>query len=452
MLFFLLVGFAGCASRQAPSTDVPADIASAIGVDAVEIIAEPEPLNASTTGDVLTAAEAVRLALRHDPGLQSALARVRSAAADAHQARLWPNPVLSVAVKFPEGGGKPVIEAGLAADLLAVLQQPRRADAADARLRAASAEALGVALDLLLEVQTNYSSAQAVDAELAVLNERKVLVNRLLELARSRVQLGESSQLDVLTLDSERLSLEVGIAEKRSDLRQQRLELARHIGQPSGGTSWKLPALESSVHPPGDDADLIAIALHRRPEVQSLRWELAALGDESALARWPFDSAEAGVEFERDGGWSIGPALTAPLPLFDWGQARREKAIAAIIETRHKLVQVQRQIVQEVRQAADSLQSNDASLRLVRDELIPLQQKRIEQAEAAYRNGSADITAVLIAEQESQESRQKLIELNHKLAAAQYRLQRAIGGSVFDHAKPTSRPTTQSGTSPAARN
>ena len=97
--------------------------------------------------------DAVERAMRHDPGLQAALARVRAALAEADQARLLPNPVLSVALRFPEAGaGKPVIEAGLAADLLSVLQQPGRIKAADHRLRAASAEALTTALDLLFEV------------------------------------------------------------------------------------------------------------------------------------------------------------------------------------------------------------------------------------------------------------------------------------------------------------
>lgn len=443
---WLLVSAAGCAGRL-PSSDIPAAITTATGLDnAVQFSGDAQPLNVEVATDTLTISDAVRLALRHDPGLQAALARVRSASADAKQARLLPNPILSVAVRIPEGGGKPVIEAGLAADLLAVLERPRRASAADARLRAASAAAITTALDLLLEVQTSYTTAQALDAELAVLAERTALVDRLLGLARSRVEAGESSQLDVLTLHSERVTLDVEVSEKTSDLRQQRLDLARKIGQPSGSIAWRLPA---PVAPPewnGKEQAWIASALQHSPDVQAQRWELAALGDEASLGT--LDLFEAGVEAERDGDWTIGPSGSVAVPLMDWGQARNEKATAAVIEARHNMVQAQRQVVQEVRQAIESLKTSEAMIQLVQQRLLPLQQRRIEQAEAAYRNGVADITAVLIAEQESQESRQKLIALEQKAATARYRLHRAVGGSAIASAVPAGHPTSLPTTAP----
>jgi hypothetical protein len=48
----------------------------------------------------------VRAALQHDPRLQEALAVARVALAGAHQARRWPNPILDIVFRFPEGGGR----------------------------------------------------------------------------------------------------------------------------------------------------------------------------------------------------------------------------------------------------------------------------------------------------------------------------------------------------------
>lgn len=169
------------------------EVAAALGGSGIAVVAHrPEGVDAADdpAGDALTLPEAVRRAVAHDPAVQVALAKVRSAVADARQTRLLPNPVLSLAFRFPEGGGDPIVEAGLAADLLSLLQRPRRMSAADNRLRGASAGVLTAALDTVAEVQQAYTSAQAVEAELAVLRERRQLAERLLAGARARAAPG----------------------------------------------------------------------------------------------------------------------------------------------------------------------------------------------------------------------------------------------------------------------
>jgi cobalt-zinc-cadmium efflux system outer membrane protein len=440
----LIVVLSGCYTSRVLD-DAPNGIAVATGTgELVTFHSDGEAVDElSNLSSRLEVTEATALGLRHDPELQASGARLRSALADAGQARAIPNPVLSVAFRFPGGAGKPVIEAGLVAELISILQQPRRASAADHRLRAAAAEVLTTALDVVANVQGAYVEAQALDAELSVLNERQQLIDRLLTLARSRVELGESPRLDVLTIQSERLALDVEIAEKHADRRARRLLLARMIGQPGGSGEWELDSFVPVLAVPTNEPAWVAVALENRPEVQARQWELAAVGDDAALARFgPFNDSEIGVDAERDEDWEVGPSASVPLPIFDWGHASRQKADAAVVEARHQLVQTRRQVVQDVRQAMDALVRAQQALEIVRVQLLPLQQQRIEQAEAAYTNGLADITAVLIAEQESQESRQKLIELQQKVASAQYRLHRAAGGRGVTASLPTSRPSS----------
>jgi cobalt-zinc-cadmium efflux system outer membrane protein len=402
----------------------------------------PTDTPAPSAGGTLGLEEAVRRALTNSPAVQAAMARTRAAMADARQARLLPNPVVSVALRYPEGGGgKPTIEAGLTADLVSLLQKPRTVRAADHRLRAASSEALTSVLDTVAEVQDRYVTAQALDAQLLNLDERMKLVRRLLELARARVQAGESGRLDVITLDSERASLDVEITQVGLERREARLELARLMGQPSAAADWELEPWSPPSPLSAQESAWIATAFRRRPEVQARRWELAALGDEAAIAGWgALEGSEIGVEAERDPDWSVGPALSVPIPLLDWGQARRAKVRAEQIEARHKLTQARRQVVEDVRRSIAALQASEAALAKVRDELIPLADQRREQAEGSYKNGFADITAVLLAEQDAQGARAKLIELRQKVSSARFRLQRAAGGVAAEPA--ATRPAT----------
>jgi outer membrane protein, heavy metal efflux system len=446
-----LVLVAGC-QRPLPPDDLGQRVSSLAGID--------EPVRFSVFGEDVDAPApdasslsldaAVRAALQHGPEVQAALARVRGALAEAKQARLLPNPVLSVVLRFPEGGGKAQIETGLSAELLALLQMPGRINAADNRLRASAAEALLAAIDLVSEVQERYAAVQAADAELAVLRERQRLIGRLLDLAESRLAVGESGRLDVITLDAERVSLEVEITEAGSKRREERLALARLLGRPSGQAEWELTPWSAVPPVTLSEASWVRTALEHRPEIQAHRWELAALGDEVALARFAvFDGADVGVEAERDEeDWAVGPAVSAPLPLLDWGQQRRAMAHAQRVEARHRLTRTRRQVVEEVRRAVELLTGSQAALRQVQDQLLPLSNQRVEQAEAAYQHGSADVTTVLLAEQNAQEARSKLIELQHKASSALYRLHRAVGGPGIAATVPTTAPATGS-TSPA---
>lgn len=428
-----LIGLAvaGCASTF-PTVDVAGRASLATGTsDAITFQIRGEPLDATEPSEsLLSIPDAIRRTLAHDPRIQAALARVRRAQAEAKQTRLLPNPVLSVVLRFPEGGGSTVVEAGLAAELISLLSRPGQVSAADNRLRAAAAEALSEVLDVLAEVRQRYAAVQALDAGLVVLQERIGIFDRLLELARSRLRVGEGTRLDVLTLESQRVELDVELADRELERRDERLALARLIGRPSGDIEWQLTPWAPDRHASLPETRWVALALENRPEVQVRRYELAALGAELSITRFaPFNGASTGVDAERDeGAWSAGPAVTMPIPLFDFGQARRGRARAAVIEARHNLTAARRQVVQDTRQAYAAFGASRANLERVSTKLVPLLERRLEQAEAQFRGGQTDVTGLLFAEQDLRAARTRLVELQRRNAEALIRLQRAVGG------------------------
>lgn len=403
-------------------------------------------------GAELSLTDAVRRAVTTDPGLQAALARVRIAAADADQARLLPNPVLGVVLRWGPGfDGKPQIEASLAQDLVGLLSMPRRSSAADNRLRAAAQDAVTTALDLVFEVQERYSGAQAADRMIEATGERLGLLDRLAGVAQARLEAGEGVRADVTTLRAQQVGLEVEAAEARRLRQENRLRLARLIGEPSGTTEWTLDPWSLPTEEPATEARWVRVALWHRPEIRALRWRLAALGDDAALAGLlPWDGAEAGVAAERDDEWTVGPAVSTPLPVFDTGRIAQARADAAVLEARHTLTQVRRGVVEDVRVAYQSLASHLENLDRVQSELMPLAEQRRREAEAAYRAGLTDITALFLAEQDLQTARAKAIEVELEAALALAGLQRAVGGSgvARTHAGPTPQPPPEAEISP----
>lgn len=436
----------GCASsRDWPQTEQAA--AQATGAaDAIQLDVNGQPVDiVDAIPSTLTLPDAIQRALRYSPTIQVALARARAAQAEAHQARLLPNPILSVAVRFPEGGGTPTIDAGLTADLVSLLSQPGRISAADHRLRAAGAEAVTAALDVLQDVQERYAAVQMHDELMPILEARRELLARLLDISQSRFRAGEGTQLDALTLNAQLVELELEIAEKQSERREERLALARLIGQPSAEPSWQVSPWQPPETMPGAEKNWISAAMDNRPEIQARRWELAAMGDDLAAGGWAsLDGAEAGVDSEKEGDWAVGPAVSVPIPLLDWGQARRAKRHAERIEARHHLAQEQRRVVEEVRSAHGSLVVALEMLQRVSRELIPLAERRQTQAEAQYKAGQTDITSLVLAAQELQSARARLIELQQRTSTALARLHRAVGGSgVATRMAPSSQPATE---------
>lgn len=457
-----LLVLAGCQSSRPPETAPELAAAHAAGLQhAIEFRVEGGPDDRPVEASVLTLPDAVRLAATTDPGIQAALARVRGALADAHQARLLPNPILNLALRFPEGGGKPVIEASLAQDIISLFRIPRASSAADNRLRQASAAAITTTLDVVSRVQECYASAQAIEELLPVLEQRKAILGKGIDVAEARLSAGEGIREDVTVLRTQRVELDVEYAEAAQQLRDERLRLARLIGHPSAAATWKLEPWTPPAFTDFPEAMWISAGLAHRPEIQEQVWRLAALGDELALASLvPLDGASAGVQAQRESDWQVGPELSVPIPIFDTGQAGSDRVKAEQIEARHDLVQVRRQVIEDVRRSLESLARARENALRVRRELIPLQEQRRQEADASFKAGQSDATPLFLAEQDLKAAQAKAIELDRKATLAAIGLQRAVGGpgpaaavafAVSSEPAVTTEPTMSPSGQPPAR-
>lgn len=427
----MLIAMAGC---QAPppdhATEATVSMQTGIG-DAITFKSEGGPLDEPALEGGLTATDALRRAMTTDPRLQAALARVRIALAEADQVRLLPNPVVNVVYRFNlTGSGESQIEASLSQDLIQVLMIPNKASAADNRLRQAASEAVALALDIASEAQELYARAQAQDRLVVVIEQRRGLLDKMRNVAQSRLEAGEGARSDLTTLDTQRVELEVEVADAKLQQRETRLSLARAIGEPSGAATWPLDAWET---PPSDnkpESQWIQTALTHRPEIQAISWQLKALGDDAALVKLlPWDGTNIGVDAQRDGDWAVGPSVSAPIPIFDMGQAKKSKVTAEQIEARHQLVAAQRKVVEEVRLAYRALADNQSNLKRVRNEFIPLQEQRRSEAQDAYQAGQTDVTPLFLAEEDLRSAQAKAVQIEGQTAIALVRLHRAVGGS-----------------------
>lgn len=379
----------------------------------------------------LTLQEAIRRAVLGDSKLQALLARVRVSLADAEQARLLPNPVLEIAYRVPTVSSAPdEIEIGVSAQILSLLTRPGRSRAADDRLRGAVADAVDRALDVVALIRGRYAAVQAFEELIPSLEARRELLRRLVTVAQERLDAGEGTRLDITSLRTQEAELELDLLDLARDRQDARLELAHLMGVPSEHATWSVER-RPVVGPLSLDVEgrWIELALARRPDIEAIRWEVEALKEEAELAGLTIlEEGGAGISAEKAEDWSIGPAVSVPIPLFDLGRARRARAEASLIEARHRLIDARRRAVSEVRRALASSIALQATVERLRDDVLPLQRKRREEIEAIYLGGQADITTLIIAEQDLRLSQVRLVQLEERAAVARAALERAVGG------------------------
>ena len=440
-----LLFFGGC-QRGPDAPDVAAEAARLTGIaDAIHFESQLPTDASDAAPESLTLAEASRLAVLRDAQVQMALAKLRVAEASAKQSRLLPNPLLNLVARFHEGGGDPIIEVAIAEDLLALLQRSHSIKAADATLRAAAGDALSAVLDVLASVQTSYSNLQAIEEEMQILQRRKQVVEQLFTLTEGKQKAGEGSRADVSMVQAQRVELDVEMEDVNSQALDERLALTRLIGQPSGVAEWKIAAWQPPADLSSSEQAWLAAAMANRPELQAKQWELAALVAQRRGEAWaPLQGSDIGAHAERDVTWSVGPAVTVPLPIFDTGRAAKDKITAQEIGARHELTQMQRQVIEDVRRAYAGYRSALHTLRLADSQLLPLAQQRYEQAQSAYKAGEIDLLRLLAAEEDLQDARKKLVDLHKRASLARIKLHRAAGGSgAVPATQPSTRPTTQ---------
>src|SRR6185436_13965153 len=198
---------------------------------------------------------------------------------------------------------------------------------------------------------------------------------------------GEGSRADLSMVQTHKLELEVDLEDLRWQAADERLALTRLIGQPSGAAEWKIVPWQAPQQLNDSEHVWLESAMQNRPELRAKEWELTALVAERNGQKWAWlQGSDIGAHAERDAGdWSLGPAVSVPLPIFDTGKAAGEKITAQEIGARHELTQMLRQVIEDVRRAYGGYRSAMATLHLADQQLLPLAQERYEQAQGAYK-------------------------------------------------------------------
>lgn len=414
--FVALVSLVGCASVQprAGFADVerelggrlPQRVAWNAGTEADARVAQEvrEMLAAE-----LTAERAVQVALLNNRGLQATYESLGVAQADLAAAGLLKNPVFDADLRFSTRGHGTGVDLSLVGDFLDVLFIPLRKAVADQELAAAKWAVSGAVVDLAGEVRRGVYELQAAQQTVEL---RKTVADAAGASAELMKRLHDAGNATDLDLANERAfaaqgKLDLAAAEVEVTTLRERLNALMGLWGPEA-TAWSVPG--RLVEPADEEMaeGIEARAVERSIDLAQSRSRVEAAATRAGMARpmgW-LSALEVGAAAERevDGGWSVGPAFSLPVPIFSQGQpavAAAEARVRAAAQRHHAMAV-------EVRSAARASQQRLTAARqrveYYKHVMIPLRQQITAETQKQYNAMLIGAFQLLRAKQEEVEA------------------------------------------------
>ncbi len=425
---------------------------------------------------VVSLNSALDLALANNRALRADLQTIAQAKADLVQAGLLPNPMLSMLLAFPSGGGRSRIEFGLSEDFASLWLIPTRKKAAQGMLQQRILSFADTAIVLVNDLRANYYSLQ-YQARAVDLQEQNIkLLKDISGIIEARLRAGESSQLDVYFIRGRLLEAQLDQVTLRAEEQVTRQTLMRLMGVANAEADWKPIPLDVTLNLiTAPEAELVDAALRQRLDAQAAQWELEAsladfqqqklrliptfslgIGGErpetkgilgrKILADTARSSVRAGQltapEIESRGqrnrersliiNMLLGPTIQVPLPIFDQNQAQVAKSQARARELQRRLEEVEQRVIEGVRAALIRRRLAEERVRLFEQSLLPQWQANLTVARQAFLAGRESIVTVLLAQETLIRTQLSHAAALRDLETATASLERELSGRIPD--------------------
>jgi cobalt-zinc-cadmium efflux system outer membrane protein len=446
----ITMALAGCAtvSERGAFDEVAEAVESRIGqrVAWAGVTAEDAAVERAVAGllsDELTADAAVQVALLNNRELQATYADLGLARAELVQAGLLRNPVFDAVFRFPvEEGGTADIDLGVAFEFLNILAIPLRRRVAEEEFEATKLRVTGGVIDLAARAQAAFHDVQARQQTLNLFETVERAQAASLAAAEALHVAGNVTDLDLARERLLHAQARLALSEAEEQVVDARERLNVLMGLWGDATGWRVA--QRLPNPENDRLEPAALerrAIEASLDLAAARHDLLALGRayNVTAATSVIPELELGGEAEREGEegtWSAGPAFAVALPVFDFGQARRAAARAAIAGAQDRYRGLAVRIRAEARRlAAEVIKAREAAL-YYRGTILPLTQEIVGQSQLQYNAMQLGVFDLLAARREQIEAGRRYVEALRDYWNAKARLNQLLSGRLPAEAEP----------------
>jgi cobalt-zinc-cadmium efflux system outer membrane protein len=359
----------------------------------------------------ITLDEAIQLALRHNHNLLAARTTIQQSQADETTANLRPNPTLFADWEYlplfsPFAQNSQYLHDSTEADLgLGYLIE--RSKKRQHRLQAAkdiTAQTRSLVADnersLTFSVASLFVNVQLAESTLELAEQDLKSFQQTVDLGEIRYKAGAISEDDYLKIKLQLLQFETDLQQAQLARVQALSDLRQLFGYESVSTDYDVAGSFDYQPLKGNLEDLQLKALQNRPDLRAAQQGVAAANSQYELQR-AIGNPDVTVQANYSHVNAINTATfygSIPLPIFNRNQGEIAKSRFAITQAQEQEKATNGQALTDVRDAYESLRTNDKVVTLFRSGYLDIAQKDRDISEYAYKRGAASLLNFLDAE------------------------------------------------------
>lgn len=335
----------------------------------------------------LNVEQAVQIAIFNNKGLQAEFYNLGISESDLVQAGRLPNPRFSML--YARNDGDYNIEQALTFNIFSLLTMPKMQEIQRQRFVQTQKRTAIEIIKIANRTRAAYFNAVAATEQLRYSELVKESAEASAELARRMVKAGNFNKLQQAREQSFYADAALDYANATNKQVSANEALSRLLGVPADQLKLeeRLPDLPKSFTElqPFEKA-----AFEQRLDLQTIRLETDALAKRLGLIRTTrfINVLEIGparvLEGRRGEPYKKGVELSFELPIFDWGTARVARAESIYMQSVNRATQVAINAQSEIRQAYNTYRTNYDVTKHIRDEIVPLRKKILQENQLRY--------------------------------------------------------------------
>ncbi len=374
--------------------------------------------------------DAIQMALKHNHNLLAARTTIQQNEAEETTANLRPNPVILGDSQFlpifqPSQFSADYLDNTAQFDLgVSYLfergrKRQHRLQAARDQTAVTRSQVADNERSLTFSVASQFINVELAESTLELATQDLKSFQNTVDIAEARYKAGDIGENDLLKIKLQMLQFQTDVSAAQLARVQGLSDLRQLLGYESIGPDYDV-AEEFNFQPlPGNIEDFQSKALLNRPDLRAAHLGVTAADSQRALQKAVGKKDVTGQLSYTHLGYINYVSLFGQIqmPIFDRNQGEIARAGFAIVQAQEQEKFASGQVMTDVRDAFESLRSNDQIVVLYRSGYLDEAQESRDISEFAYKHGAASLLDFLDAERSY-----RATQLGYRQALASYLL------------------------------
>jgi outer membrane protein, heavy metal efflux system len=359
----------------------------------------------------ITLDEGIQMALQHNHSLLAARTTIQQSEAQEITANLRPNPTLFADWEYlplqnTTGTFADYLNDSTEGDIgLSYLfergkKRQHRLQAAEDATAVTRSQVADNERSLTFQVATLFVNVQLAQSTLELAQQDLKSFQKTVEISEFQHKSGNISENDYLKIKLQLLQFESDVQQALLSKVQALSDLRQLLGYESVSRDYDVKGAFDYQPLTVALDDLQTKAIENRPDLRAARQGVTAANSQLLLAKANGKvDVTAGANYSHVGGISaVSINVSVPLPIFDRNQGEIARTGFAITQAQQQQLFASGQVMTDVKDAYEGLQTNDILVQLYRSGYLDVAQRSRDISEYAYRRGAASLLDFLDAE------------------------------------------------------